>query len=145
MVRIRRSNPISNAGAQRERFSQYFPRLFAYVYGLTGDEEASKEATIGAFATVVREDYVADDDFAVFVFTAARTLIRNRRSPSRDGLTSREQEVVSLLFDAQLSRTEIARLLELEPEAVTSSLVTGLKKLQGAPRTAPPTLQPLSV
>ena len=38
--------------------------------------------------------------------------------------------MISLMFDGQLRREEIACLLKLNAETVTSALVSGLKKLR---------------
>jgi DNA-directed RNA polymerase specialized sigma24 family protein len=113
-----------------ERFARYFARLFSYAFGLTGDEEAAREVSVAAFAVVLPRDYLEEEDFAVALFTAARKMTSRPRNASANGLTPDEQEIISLVFDAQLTRSEIARLLGLHAEAVVGRLVSGLRKLR---------------
>lgn len=136
---MRRSKAQKDPDMRRDRFSRYFPRLFSYAYGLTGDAETAKDATVAAFATVLKEDQLTEPDFAHALFTAARHLCLKHRSPSREGLTAIEQEIVTLLFDAQLSRAEVEQLLGVGPETVVTTLVSGLKKLRAF---SPPPSQP---
>ena len=46
-----------------------------------------------------------------------------------DGLSPREREVISLVFDAQLDRTQIGALLGIKQEVLAVTLVRGLRKL----------------
>ena len=97
------------AGARREvhseRFAAYFPRLFAYACAATGDDEAARDVVVSAFS----EEFSRADN---------------------DGLTPREREVISLLFDAQLDRAQIGVLLGIRDEVVATTLVRGLRKLR---------------
>jgi DNA-binding NarL/FixJ family response regulator len=57
------------------------------------------------------------------------------RTPPAEGLTERERDLVSLLFDGQLERSEVARLLDVCEETITAELVRALKKLRAGLRT----------
>jgi DNA-directed RNA polymerase specialized sigma24 family protein len=122
------ANRISRT--REERFARNFPRLFSYAFGLTDDEESAKEVTVAAFAVVLPQDQLAEEDFAVALFTAARRLTSRPRNAPANGLTPDEEEIISLVFDAELTRSEIARLLGLHSEAVVGRLVSGLRKLR---------------
>lgn len=129
MGRTKRTTPTDS---RRERFSQHFPRLFAYVYGVTGNEETAREVTIASFTSVLNADALDEHDFTQALYTAARKLIRKQRDARKDGLTANEREIMSLLFDAQLSRAEVAELLGIKDESLLATLVGGLKKLRDA-------------
>ena len=120
----------------RRLFGAYFPRVFAYVQAMVGDEGRAKSVTAETFATVFATPAGEDErGFAIAVFGAARALCRALRPTERlalDVLTEREREVISLLFDAQLGRSEISRLLEIKEDTVSSSLVRGLRKLRSS-------------
>jgi DNA-directed RNA polymerase specialized sigma24 family protein len=126
----------SRRDVNRERFATYFSRLFAYVYGTTGSEETARELTIAAFSDVFSLPDMEEGEFALHLFRIARALSRRpdvRARRPEDGLTSREHDVVSLVFDAQLDRGQIGQLLGLRPETVASMLMRGLRKLREAP------------
>lgn len=118
---------------RRERFGRYFPRLFAYASTLIGHDGAAAEVVIESFTRVfARYPHLADADFAVVLFGFARDLCRavSARRQSDDGLSFRERDVISLVFDAQLSRTEIASILGAKDQAVGHVLLKGLRKLR---------------
>jgi DNA-directed RNA polymerase specialized sigma24 family protein len=116
----------------RERFARHFPGVFAYACGMTGDEEAARETAIAAFSAVLRAGGLTDDDFALALFTAARTLTQPKVAASPEGLSVSEQEIISLLFDARLSRAQISALLGIQPEMLAATLLSGLKKVSAA-------------
>ncbi len=129
---------------QQDRFVCYFPRVFAYALGITGDETTAREVTVAAFAVAYSLPDMREREFEVEIFRCARESVRGiggaRRS--RDGLSPREREVLSLVFDGQLSRDQVARLLSLRPETILGTLLKGLRKLRdplpaAAPRTVP--------
>ena len=118
---------------RQNRFLSYFPRVFAYALGTTGDEKAAKEVTIAAFARAFSLPDMREHEFEVEVFRSARESGRapvSRNRQSSDGLTPREREVMSLVFDAQLNRDQVARLLSLRPETVLGVLLKGLRKMR---------------
>jgi len=135
------------ADVRRGRFGAYFPRLFAYVRCCLDDDKRTREIVIEAFAAALGSfPEASDEEFPVVLFGHARNLCQSYSSSGRftdDGLNSAEREVISLLFDGQLSRGQIGSLLRMKEESVASSLKRGLGKLRGSmlPRSAPPFLR----
>lgn len=120
---------------QSERFEMYFSRLFAYACAATGDDEAARDVVVSAFSEAFARPDAREDEFELDLFRAARAICQSgeyRVRRHNDGLSPREREVISLLFDAQLSRVQISALLGIRQEAVTSTLVRGLRKLRAS-------------
>lgn len=117
------------AGAGRRRFTRYFPRLFAYLQAMTGDETAAREAAASAFEATLREPPSDENEFTLSLFTAGREISR-AQAAGHGELSSTENEVVSLTFDAQLTRSQVAELLGVEEDAVMAALLSGLHKLR---------------
>jgi DNA-directed RNA polymerase specialized sigma24 family protein len=118
---------------QSERFGAYFPRLFAYACASTGDDEAARDVAVAAFSQAFARHDMREDEFELELFRTARDICLSgeyRVRRHNDGLTPRERDVISLLFDAQLNRNQISALLGLRQEAVASTLVHGLRKLR---------------
>ncbi len=134
--------------ARRQRFEQYFPGVFAYVSSWLGDDPASRQVVIEAFTrTFSFRAQLDDEDFPILLFATARDLCHNatERKRAGDGLSGREQDVVSLLFDAQLTRSQVSVLLGLRLEQVNSTLIRALKKLRARlPQAAGPALAGLT-
>ena len=125
---------------QRERFGNYFPRLFAYACAATGDDEAARDVVVASFTDVYSMPDMRSDEFEVALFRAARELCGSgeyRLRRHNDGLSPRERDVISLHFDAQMSRTQISTLLGLQQDAVALTLMRGLRKLRARMDTAP--------
>lgn len=127
---------------RRDRFGEYFPRVFAYVQHNTGDEAVTRELVAEAFTRVFSIPGVAKEaDYRLALFRAARDLCGGARvaTTAEECLTPRERDIISLLFDAQLRRGEVASILEMEERAVTFELVRALKKLRAGigPSTVP--------
>jgi DNA-directed RNA polymerase specialized sigma24 family protein len=122
--------------ALRRRFAEFFPKVFAYVYSRTMEEERSREVVIEAFARAFsRRATGSDDDFAVVLLSVTRDLCSGVRSTSRAtdaALNDPEREVLALLFDAQLTRRQVGSLLTMPEESVVTTLVNGLRKLKAA-------------
>ncbi len=120
------------------RFGTYFPRVFAYAQHRTRDEAATRELVTEAFARVfARLERLSEDEFRLALFGAARELCNATRLPTYDdGLTDRQRDLVSLLFDGQLERGEAASILNIRDEAVTGELVRALKTLRAVLRPA---------
>jgi hypothetical protein len=114
----------------RQRFSRHFPRLFAYTYGVTGDEEKATETTIASFSHVLNAQLLNEHDFTLALYTAARKLTSKQQAAIDDSLNDAEREVISLLFDAQLPRADVSELLGIDGEALLATLIGGLKKLR---------------
>lgn len=131
--------PVSDQALQ-ERFGVHFPQLFAYTRSHLDDEARTGEIVVEAFCRAfARCPNVPDNEFRLALFGLARGLCRAALSPKSsadDLLSSREREVIALLFDARLNRGEIGRLLKVKEEAVATALVRGLRKLGAAPPAA---------
>lgn len=123
-------------GAQKERFAEHFPKVFAYALSWTGDEEHSREIVIEAFARVFSRGTPAHpEDFTVALYGTTRDLCSGARKVSKQaegGLNDPEREVLALLFDAQLSRGQVSSLLKMPEDTVVTTLVNGLRKLKRA-------------
>lgn len=121
------------------RLETYFPRVFAYLRGRCGDEEAARRMASHAFDDLFARPHTAEADFEIALFRASRTLLGrfHARRKEAGGLTTREQEVISLVFDAQLDRRQIALVLDVTGDAVASSLLTGLRKMRTRPGAFP--------
>ncbi len=117
--------------ARRSRFGSYFPRVFAYVHHRSCDEGTTRELVAETFARVFsRPDDLKEDEFRLVLFGTAREVCDAVRVPPAEGLTERERDLVSLLFDGQLERSEVASLLDVCEETITAELVRALKKLR---------------
>ena len=96
----------AKTGARRDlrqdRFMSYFPRLFAFACASTGDDEAARDVAVAAFSTAFTLPDMREPDFEIALFKAARDLCANgeyRVRRHNDGLTPRERDVISLVFD----------------------------------------------
>lgn len=121
--------------ARRGRFGTYFPRVFAYIQHFTDDEGLTRELVTQAFVRAfskgdkLREEH----DFRLALFRTARNLTKTVRGTAmEEGLTDRERQVVSLLFDGLLDHSEVATILHMREEKVTEDLMRALKKLRSA-------------
>jgi DNA-directed RNA polymerase specialized sigma24 family protein len=123
------------SGIDQERFGAYFPRVFAYTFHQAGNEAAAARIVSEAFAAVfARQPGAGEDEFRLALFGVARDLCRRSAAvPGGDErLSEREREIISLLFDAQLTRREAATILGLPEESITNELVRALKKMRGS-------------
>jgi DNA-directed RNA polymerase specialized sigma24 family protein len=134
---LNRANDGPRAGGRREvqseRFGTYFPRLFAYACAATGDDEAARDVAVSAFSEAFARPDVREDEFELDLFRTARAICQSgeyRMRRHNDGLSPRERDVISLLFDAQLNRLQISALLGIRQDMVASTLVRGLRKLR---------------
>ena len=59
-----------------------------------------------------------------------RPVIKKPRPNDGDSLDPREHEVMSLVFDAGLTRDQIAHVFRISETSVNSLLMTGLRKLK---------------
>jgi hypothetical protein len=145
---FRRSNgPRTGARreVQSERFGRYFPRLFAYSLVATGEEQAARELTVSAFTETFALPDMREAEFEVEVFRIARDLTQRSeaRNKPADGLSTRERDVISLIFDAQLNREQIGLVLGVKPETVVTTLFRGLRKLKAHVSNPAPNAQPM--
>ena len=125
----------ADVGSTNERFSAYFPRLFAYVRSCVGGEVPAQDIVVDAFTRAFKKAGGADEEeFRAVLFRTARRLCRpalkRDGSATDDPLSPREREVISLVFDAGLTREQIARMFRIRETTVSSLLLTGLRKLK---------------
>lgn len=130
----------------RARFGAFFPRVFACAHSLTGDETTAREVVVEAFSRAFAGPATLnDDEFSLLLFAATRDLCRAAQtSPRVNGrLNSRERELLALVFDARLTRDEIRRLMDTTEQALASTLLRALRKLQNGakPVAAKPSLR----
>src|SRR3989304_966897 len=92
--------------------------------------EATRPANMGA----VNERYNAYFPRLFAYVRPARRLCRPALKQARvddgDSLNRREREALSLVFDAGLTREQIARLFRIRESTVSALLMTGLRKLK---------------
>lgn len=152
-----------------DKYSKYFPRVFAYVYARVGNptttEDMVSEVFERAFTKV--DSLRSDAAFSTWLFTIARNVIISQaRKFSRETLVDpevmqeiaphsasvesevlkqeqmrdlaslvrrfpqREQDIISLKFDAELSNAQIAEIMGLSEPNVRVILFRTLKKLR---------------
>ncbi len=125
----------TDMGSATERYETYFPSVFAYVYACVGRDKPSREIVVQAFHRAFQRAGSSDEDrFRTVLFRSARRMCRpvnkNRSSSDSDSLDPREHEVMSLVFDARLTRDQIAHVFHISETSVSSLLMTGLRKLK---------------
>jgi DNA-directed RNA polymerase specialized sigma24 family protein len=119
----------------RGRFNEYFPRVFAYVRSCVGGDVPAQEIALKAFTRAyIRAADCDEAEFRTVLFRSARRicrpLIKENPEADEDSLNPREREVLSLVFDAGLSRAEIAKLFGIRAQTVADLLMSGLRKLK---------------
>lgn len=134
------TTPMENDGSN-ERFNDYFPRLFAYVHNMVGADIAAHDIVVQAFCRAFERAGSSDEErFRTVLFRTARRLCRpalnHRRTEGGETLNPREREMLALVFDAGLTRDQIARSFRIRGATVTSLLVKGLRKLRQQPSAA---------
>ena len=135
--REQKTEPLgsSDMASATERYESYFPRIFAYVYACVGRDKDAQEIVIKAFHRAFQRAGSSDEArFRTVLFRSARRMCRpvmkNRRPDDGDSLDPREHEVMSLVFDAGLTRDQIAHVFRISETSVNSLLMTGLRKLK---------------
>jgi DNA-directed RNA polymerase specialized sigma24 family protein len=128
------ANPTDTASVN-ERYAAYFPRLYTYVRSCVGGEMPAQDIAVEAFARAFSRAGDSDEDrFRTVLFRVARRLcrpiLRDNTSGDSDSLNAREREVISLVFDAGLTRSQIARLFRIRETTVGALLMNGLRKLK---------------
>lgn len=154
-----------------ELYHQYFPKVFAYVYGRVQDREVSLDIVSDVFekAYMKMKSLRSPESFGSWLFTIARnevsshwrkekpaqkaaqeaaiereihgqpkspeeTLIHKERLASLSalvrGLPRREQEIIALKFDAELTNREIASILSTSEVNVRVTIFRALRKLR---------------
>jgi RNA polymerase sigma-70 factor (ECF subfamily) len=152
-----------------EKYQQFFPRVFAYVYGRVYNVHQAEDLVSEVFerAFLKRGSLRNDEAFATWLFTIARNLVTSQaRKRGREFVVDpdilksvvatsisvenevlvreevaavveclkkfpqREQDIVSLKFDAELTNGQIARVMGLSEANVRVILFRTLRKLR---------------
>lgn len=152
-------------------YNQYFPKVFAYVYGRVQDKEVSLDIVSDVFekAYIKKKSLRSADSFGSWLFTIARnevsshwrkekpfakaaqeaawekeihhqprgpedTLLHKERLSALTQLVKRlpkrEQEIIALKFDAELTNREIANVLSTSEVNVRVTIFRALRKLR---------------
>jgi len=167
--------PEIQAPAQPVEFTdlyhQYFPKVFAYVYGRVQDKEVSLDIVSDVFekAFIKMQSLRSPESFGSWLFTIARnevsshwrktkpaaraaqeaawenelhshprgpeeTVLHKERLASLSQLVRqlprREQEIIALKFDAELTNREIANVLSTSEVNVRVTVFRALRKLR---------------
>ena len=140
-----------------ERYRQYFPRVFAYVYGRTRDTRATEDLASEVFGRAFAAAPAPLDEtaFETRLFTVARDLLIihcRSQTPRNDApeddllqrpdvarvlnhvrrLALREQDIIALKFDAQLTNAQIAQVMQLSEGGVRAILYRALQHISKA-------------
>ena len=176
-ARVRRSPPApaSARGLQLSEFAelydQYFPKVFAYVYGRVQHKEASLDIVSDVFekAFVKKQSLRSPEAFGSWLFAIARNEVAShwrKEKPAAKALQDaawhnelnqqpaspedtllhrerlshlvshlrqlppREQEIISLKFDAELTNREISSILNTSEVNVRVTIFRALRKLR---------------
>jgi RNA polymerase sigma factor (sigma-70 family) len=152
-----------------EKYQQFFPRVFAYVYGRVHDAHQAEDLVSEVFERALLKlgSLRNDEAFATWLFTIARNLVtsyarRRGRETAVDPdilgsivannvsvenellvreevaavvdclktFPQREQDIVSLKFDAELTNGQIARIMSLSEANVRVIIFRTLRKLR---------------
>jgi RNA polymerase sigma factor (sigma-70 family) len=139
-----------------ERYRRCFPRVFAYVYGRTRDTRAAQDLASEVFRRAFPEAHAVPDEaaFETRLFAVARDLLMHhcRDQTPHEGapddlldspelarvlnhlrdLPLRQQDIVALKFDAQLTNAHIAEVMELTERKVRAILYRTLRHISKA-------------
>jgi RNA polymerase sigma-70 factor (ECF subfamily) len=170
-AKIPEAAPAPTIGEFSELYNDYFPKVFAYVYGRVQDKEVSLDIVSDVFekAFVKVRSLRSRDSFGSWLFTIARnevsshwrkekpaqraaqeaaieneihrqpkspedTLLHKERLAFLSGLVrqlpKREQEIIALKFDAELTNREIASVLSTSEVNVRVTIFRALRKLR---------------
>ena len=158
-------------GEFSDLYHDYFPKVFAYVYGRVQDREVSLDIVSDVFekAYMKMKSLRSPDSFGSWLFTIARnevsshwrkekpaakaaqeaawenelrqqpknpeeTLLHKERLAALSALVRqlprREQEIIALKFDAELTNREIAAVLNTSEVNVRVTIFRALRKLR---------------
>jgi RNA polymerase sigma-70 factor (ECF subfamily) len=160
-----------------EKYQQFFPRVFAYVYGRIHNVHQSEDLVSEVFerAFLKMGSLRNDEAFATWLFTIARNLVTSHaRKRGRESIVDpdilksvvattisvenevlireevaavvdclkkfpqREQDIVSLKFDAELTNGQIAQVMGLSEANVRVILFRTLRKLRELMKSSTP-------
>ena len=152
-----------------EKYQQFFPRVFAYIYGRVYNVHQAEDLCSEVFerAFVKMGSLRNDEAFSTWLFTIARNLVTSHaRKRGRETIVDpdvmksvvatnvsvenevlvreevaavieclktfpqREQDIVSLKFDAELPNSQIAGIMKLSEPNVRVILFRTLRKLR---------------
>ncbi len=152
-----------------EKYQQFFPRVFAYIYGRTRNVHQSEDLVSEVFerAFLKMDSLRNDEAFSTWLFTIARNLVTSQaRRRGRESVVDpdilkavvatnlsvenevlvreevqavadclktfpqREQDIISLKFDAELSNGQIAQVMGLSEANVRVIIFRTLRKLR---------------
>jgi len=152
-----------------EKYQQFFPRVFAYVYGRVRDVHQTEDLVSEVFerAFLKMSSLRNDEAFSTWLFTIARNVVTSQaRKRGRETVVDpdilrsvvasnvsveneilvreevaavidclktfpqREQDIVSLKFDAELGNSQIAKIMGLSEANVRVILFRTLRKLR---------------
>jgi RNA polymerase sigma-70 factor, ECF subfamily len=173
-ARITAEEPVPSnlpVGEFSELYDEYFPKVFAYVYGRVQDKEVSLDIVADVFekAYIKKKSLRSPDSFGSWLFTIARnevsshwrkekpavkaaqeaawerelhhqprgpeeSILHRERLDALAGLVRqlprREQEIIALKFDAELTNREIAHVLSTSEVNVRVTIFRALRKLR---------------
>jgi len=145
-----------------EYHRQYFPRVFAYIYGWVRDTRATDHLTSEVFGRAFAKTQALPDEEAsvIQLFTTAHELLLSHlRDQSRTGapqprddveeavlertdltkilghlrqFPQQQQDIIALKFDAELTNAQIAQVIGLSEGKVGVILYRTLRKLRRA-------------
>jgi RNA polymerase sigma-70 factor (ECF subfamily) len=165
------TQPTAEPAEFTDLYHQYFPKVFAYVYGRVQDKEVSLDIVSDVFekAFIKMRSLRSPDSFGSWLFTIARnevsshwrktkpaakaaqeaawenelhahprgpeeTVLHKERLASLSELVRqlprREQEIIALKFDAELTNREIAGVLNTSEVNVRVTVFRALRKLR---------------
>jgi RNA polymerase sigma-70 factor (ECF subfamily) len=152
-----------------EKYHQFFPRVFAYIYGRVHNVHVTEDLSADVFERAFEKaaSLRNDEAFSTWLFTIARNIvISHARKYGRETLMDpdvmksiapasgsvegeilmreelsqvtkhlrafpqREQDIVALKFDAELSNTQIAEIMGVSEANVRVILFRTLRKLR---------------
>ena len=171
------TQPTAEPAEFTDLYHQYFPKVFAYVYGRVQDKEVSLDIVSDVFekAFIKMRSLRSPESFGSWLFTIARnevsshwrktkpaakaaqeaawenelhahprgpeeTVLHKERLASLSELVRqlprREQEIIALKFDAELTNREIAGVLNTSEVNVRVTVFRALRKLRERLQTA---------
>lgn len=161
--------PVHALDGFGEKYRQYFPRLFAYIYARVGNVHLTEDLVADTFekAYTKSSSLRSQDAFSTWLFTIARNaIVSHGRKFSRETIVDpevmrdispasasvesqvliqeelgtvarfvrefpqREQDIISLKFDAELTNHQIAEVMGLSEPNVRVIIFRTLRKLR---------------
>jgi DNA-directed RNA polymerase specialized sigma24 family protein len=124
----------SNIEAVNRLYTEYFPRVYAFVHSCVGGDVRTQDIVVQSFSKAFSHGHDDEERFCAALFRSARKLckpaLKENASRDEDSLTAREREVLALVFDAGFTREEIASIFRMRESNVSAALMTGLRKLK---------------